>query len=336
MQQPFFVVGSDRSGTTLLRLYLDAHSRLAIPSESWFLIDLFAAFPDGRTPGAPHDPEPGPRRVLDADDLERALAIVTEHRRFRDGWRLSPDAVREYLAGVAAPTLADFIDALYRLETGLPPGGRWGDKTPEYALHMGAIDQVFPRSQFVHIVRDGRDVYLSLASRRWRDRGHTPYELGRYWSQTVSAAGAAGERLGRERYMLVRYEDLVLDTRATLVRVTDFLGFQFEEDMLAAHGEAAKVVTPRESAAGVHEKLFRAPRSTDVARWRESSRQPGVILAAGVMREQLRAYRYPDPPTAATAFITRSLAAYHHVVQRYLVPRVRRTLAKARKPTPRA
>ncbi|HET8985319.1 MAG TPA: sulfotransferase [Trueperaceae bacterium] len=321
-QQPFFVVGSDRSGTTLLRLYLNASSRLAIPSESWFLIDLFAARQGGAF-------EPG--RVLDAAGLERAIAIVTEHPRFRDGWHVDTDELRARLSGEGEVTLPTFIDALFRLETSLPADGRWGDKTPEYALHIADLNEAFPQAQFVHIVRDGRDVYLSLASKRWRDRGHTPYELGRYWTRTVTEAGAAGAWLGPGRYLLVRYEDLVLDTRSTLERVTAFLGVEFEEAMLDAHEQAATIVTPSESTAGVHDKLFRAPRTTDVARWRESPRSVGVVLASGVMAEPLRTYHYPDPPRASVALITRNLAVYHHAWQRYAAPRLRRLLARVRR-----
>ena len=206
---------------------------------------------------------------------------------------------------------------------------------PVDALHIADLSRAFPQAQFVHIVRDGRDVYLSLASKRWRDRGHTPYELGRYWARTVTEAGAAGAWLGPQRYLLVRYEDLVLDTRSTLERVTAFLGVEFEEGMLDAHDRAAAIVTPSEISAGVHDKLFRAPRTSDVARWRESHRSAGVVLASGVMAEQLRTYNYPDPPTAPVALITRNLAVYHHAWQRYAAPRLRRLLARARGPATR-
>lgn len=333
-QQPFFIVGSDRSGTTLLRLYLDANSRLAVPSESWFLIDLFAAFGPGAGrhdgPGFPAGAAPGQGRVLTAAELERAVELVTNHPRFSDGWHVDPDALREDLARVSHPTLADFIDTLYRLETGVGADGRWGDKTPEYALHMTDIARTFPLAQFIHIVRDGRDVYLSLASKRWSDRGHTPYELGRYWSRAVGTATAAGERLGPQRYLLIRYEDLVLDTRATLMGVTEFLGVGFEEHMLGAHSEAGKIVTASESAAGVHDKLFRAPRRSDVARWREAPGDRGVVLAAGVMAHELRVHGYPDVPAQPVAFVTRNLAAYHHAWRRYLRPRLKRLVAKVR------
>lgn len=54
---------------------------------------------------------------------------------------------------------------------GADGSARWGDKTPEYVSHVAAIERHFPRAQFVHIVLDGRDVFLSLSKRRWKDRG---------------------------------------------------------------------------------------------------------------------------------------------------------------------
>lgn len=316
---PFFIVGADRSGTTLLRLYLNAHSRLAVPSESWFLIDLLAAF--------------GPRALLRGADLDRAVSIVTQHQRFRDGWHVDGPALRALLAAAEPLTLAGFCDRLYRLETGSADDVAWGDKTPEYVEHLGDLGHCFPDGRFIHLIRDGRDVYLSLARRRWSDRGYTPHELGRYWSRCVRAAADARSRLEPGRFLQVRYEDLVLDTVPTLQRITAFLGVAFEPRMLRAHGDAERVITARESAARVHEKLFRAPRPDDVERWRRVRRDPYLRLGSGVMAKELRRAGYRDAPAALAATALRTAALSDHLWRRRLRPRLRRL---ARKVAPRA
>lgn len=313
---PFFVVGSDRSGTTLLRLYLNAHPELAVPSESWFLIDLFERF--------------GPTAQLEGGDIEAALAIVAEHSRFKDGWSVDMAWLRGELVPRAPLAMVEVVDALFKAETGIGAAGRWGDKTPEYASHIDALHACFPDAQFVHIVRDGRDVYLSLAAKRWADRGYTPYELGRYWRTVVSAAATAGERLGPDAYLEVRYEDLVLDTVATLQRVTAFLGVQYTPSLLSAHEDADGIITPKERDAGVHDKLSRPPRQDDVQRWRSSRDTLRVGLAAGTMADELTARGYQDAPTALAALVGRNLAAYHHLWMRYVAPRLRRLLRRAR------
>lgn len=310
IRPPFFVVGADRSGTTLLRLYLNAHPHLAIPSESWFLIDLFRAFPD---------PMP-----LAPDDVERTIAIVTGHRRYRDGWHVPAAALRERLRAAAPPTPATFVDTLFRLEVGAAKSVRWGDKTPEYVSHVAAIEQHFPRAQFVHIVRDGRDVFLSLSQRRWKDRGWSPFEIGRYWSAAVKDAAAAEARLGPERFLRVRYEDLVLDTEATLEGVCAFLGVPFEPVMLAAHQHAEEIQTASERAQRVHDKLGRAPRDSDVARWRREGPPWARALAVAHMALLLRAYGYPDVPPAWRAALLRPVSAAHFAWTRRAVPFARR------------
>lgn len=307
---PFFVVGADRSGTTLLRLYLDANSNLAIPSESWFLIDLLERF--------------GPRGVLDADGVSEALAIVSAHPRFVDGWHVDLARLRRDLRPNAPLRLAELVDALFRAETHAPAEVTWGDKTPEYVGHLPALASCFPGARFVNIVRDGRDVYLSLATRRWSDRGYTPYELGRYWSSCVAAAREAGRELG-ERYLEVRYEDLVLETPSVLQRVCDFLGVTFEEAMLAAHDRASLLMTTSEREAGVHDKLSRPPRPSDVGRWRDvRTGLSSLRLAAGVMAGQLSLAGYRDAPPPLPSAALRGLAAGDHFYRRRLRPRLRR------------
>lgn len=312
---PFFIVGADRSGTTLLRLYLDAHSRLAVPSESWFLIDLLDRF--------------GATGRLDRDGLREAVAMVGAHPRFVDGWRTDLRQLEERLANGAPLPLSQFIDRLYRAETGVAAEAAWGDKTPEYVEQVAALATCFPRARFVNVVRDGRDVYLSLAKRRWSDRGYTPHELGRYWSRCVAAAEQSRGALGA-RFLEVRYEDLVLETKDVLERLCAFLGVGFEASMLAAHDEAERVITASERAAGVHDKLSRPPRPSDVGRWRAVTGDRSLRLAAAVMANTLRESGYQDAPGPVTAATLSGAAAFDHWWRRRLRPRLRRVARRLR------
>jgi len=316
LRDPFFVVGADRSGTTLLRLYLNAHSRLAIPNESWFLIDLFRAFP--------------PPVTLSPQDVARAIEIVTSHPRYQDGWSLRPSALLARFQHAGPVTMGAFVDALYRLETGTSNGVRWGDKTPEYVAHVNDLDRCFPRAQFLHIVRDGRDVFLSLEKRRWSDRGWSPYEVGRYWSRAVRAAAVGEARLGPARFLVVRYEDLVLDTGGTLERVCAFLGVPFEPGMLGAHAEADTIQTPRELEKRVHDRLARAPHETDVERWRREGAPWRRALVESMIGRELRFYGYPSVPPGWSRAALRPAAFAQHVWTRRARPFVRRVVRGTR------
>ena len=67
---PFFIVGSSRSGSTLLRLMLDSHSRIAIPSETWYIAALLEAFPCDRP--------------LTENEISAAVSMMTSHYTWPD------------------------------------------------------------------------------------------------------------------------------------------------------------------------------------------------------------------------------------------------------------
>jgi hypothetical protein len=271
---PFFVLGAARSGTTMLRLMLNRHSRLAIPFESHFLRQILMELPGDRP--------------LEKHEARRMAEIVTAEKNFQT-WHLDAAQVEEELIRGAPAPLAELVDTLYRME--IAPSGkpRWGDKTPYYYVCWRELMGLFPGSRLVHIIRDGRDVTLSLEKVGWH--GPTAAERARYWQERVEMAQAAARELGPERNLIVRYEELVLNTRATLERVCDFLQEEFEPEMINFFADAERHISDIDG--DVHQKVRRAPRRDDVGRWQREmpvERQKEFEAVAG---SGLRAMSYP-------------------------------------------
>lgn len=245
---PFFLLGAARSGTTMLRLMLNGHSRLAIPFESHFLRPIFAELPSDR--------------LLSKDEVARFAELVITERNFPT-WHLQPAQVRELIA-FAPATLATLVDALFRLE--IAPSGkpRWGDKTPMYYACWRRLLGLFPGSKLVHIIRDGRDVSRSLERLGWH--GATTADRAAYWRERVEHAHAAARELGPERNLIIRYEDLVLETRPTLAAICTFLGERLEPEMLHFFDDPRPHLSAIDG--DIHRKLQRAPQAGDVERWR--------------------------------------------------------------------
>ncbi|HEU4887919.1 MAG TPA: sulfotransferase [Thermoanaerobaculia bacterium] len=246
---PFFVLGAARSGTTMLRLMLNRHSRLAIPFESHFLRHFFDELPMDRP--------------LDRQEAMRMAELVISEKNF-PAWHLHAEQLREELPRLTPAPLAALVNALFRMEiagTGKP---RWGDKTPMYYSCWRPLMQLFPGSRLVHIIRDGRDVNLSLEKVGWH--GPDLSDRARYWRERVEMAHQAARELGPGRNLIIRYEDLVLDSRATLQTVCQFLGETFEPRMLEFFEDAAIYLSDVDG--DVHTKLHRPPRPEDVGRWR--------------------------------------------------------------------
>jgi hypothetical protein len=247
---PVFVVGAGRSGTTLLRLMLNAHPQIAIPSESHFLVPLLRAFPPGTD--------------LAGADLERAVEVVASSAEWRRDFAHSETELRAAV-GPGPIDVARFVDRVFRLEVG-PEPARWGDKTPAYLEWVDTLLELFPAAHVVAIVRDPRDVYLSLLPLDWF--GRTTWELGRYIARNGRFVERSRRRHPPERFHVVRYEDLVLQTDATLRDVCAFLGVPFVEAMADFHERAEENVRPWELEQRLHTKLLRPPTRADVGRWR--------------------------------------------------------------------
>jgi hypothetical protein len=219
-----FVVGVGRSGTTLLRLMLDAHPDLAIPPETHFMPRFI------QRSGQP---------LFNATRATRA--IVEDPRRRWDDFGLEPADLLERMQAIGRFNTADALRAFYGLYAENQGKPRWGDKTPDYVKRMRRIKRTLPEAHFIHVIRDGRDVTLST-NKRIQQRGHrdpiAAPPAARRWRERILKAREDGPYLGD--YMEVRYEDLVTDTEPHLRRVCEFIGLEFDPVMLRYHESAAE------------------------------------------------------------------------------------------------
>lgn len=264
---PFpFIVGSGRSGTTLLRSMFNAHPDVAIPDESHFVVTMARARRRYEAPG-------GFRTDLFLEDLGG-------HWGFR-GWGLD---VGEVAAELEANPPASLPEALRRVygRYALSRGKRhYGDKTPIYVLHLAVLAGLFPEARILHVVRDGRDVALSFLDQDFGPRSVA--EAAVRWKRWVGRGRAGGGRLGPERYREVRYEDLVADPEAALRELSPFVGVGFHERMLR-YFEPGRVEVERH-----YYRSVRLPPTADLRAWRRDM-APGDVrtfeaLAGGVLSD---------------------------------------------------
>lgn len=262
---PVFVLGVRRSGTTLLRVMLDRHSQLAVPDESYFVPQLA-----DRHRG-PIDPD------AFVDDLRR-LPTIRE-------WEIDPDDVRRRLVPGMALGLA--IAAVYGCYAAAHGKERWGDKTPMYMQHLPLLERLFPDALYVHLVRDGRDCALSFLQMPdgivTRTFAH-PRDAAGFacqWNAEVRAARALGGRTG-ERYLEVRYEQLVAVPREALERICRHARLAFEPLMLEYAGSVDVSRQP-------HQRSLKRPPTPGLRDWRtdmvERDRRAFEAVAGDLLAE---------------------------------------------------
>jgi SAM-dependent methyltransferase len=223
--EPVFVIGSPRSGTSVLTWALGQHSNLLPLEESDWLAKLGVNLLTSYVLGTAR----GPRSALASMGVEErdflaafgeaVDALLLRHRARYDERRAA--------AGEDA-------DPRFRIaRTPADPKRRWVDGTPEYSNHVVPLRLLFPRARFVHILRDVESVARSLV--HFSSIGGPSFTRQRAyqkWLKNVQACVEAERAFGSEIVLRVRHRDLVERPEATLRRCLDFLGEQFEPTCL--------------------------------------------------------------------------------------------------------
>ncbi len=284
-----FIVGTPRSGTTLLRLILDSHPEVAIPAETHFLFDLVAL-------------AAGEEDVSSSTFYGRVVGNFT----WRD-FDLETAAFRGAIERVQPFSLSDGLRSFYRLYANRFGKERWGEKTPDYGSIMPEIEALLPEAHFIHIVRDGRDVAVSKR-KLWFGAGDNVEAQARDWMHSVQDTRAKG-RVCRN-FLEIRYEDLVSSPEKILQRVCDFLALPYSEAMLAFHQTAAERLAELKGwpGRGVTAEQFRwlhaktnQPLACDrIGRWQTELEPEEVASFEAIAGELLAASGYTVSKEATT------------------------------------
>ncbi len=273
--EPFFIVGSPRSGTTLAGQILDGHSRLAVYQE----LNLHQTFASClHLYGDLGDPRCRRRLLGDVVGLLRLQ-------------RADAPTVEELEALVATPTLEGVLGAVLRHHAAAQGKPRAGEKTPLNFQYLPRLRRAFPQSPVVFLVRDPRDVALSM-QRAW---GTPIREAVTTWNRAWLSLREAPPGAVH----LVRYEHLVADPEGAIRGICAALGEDFEGGLLDPGGRV-----PRQFTDIGHRDLATLSGpivASSVGRHRD---MPHADLAAieAACAGGLRALGYPmltDPPPGA-------------------------------------
>lgn len=273
---PFFIVGSARSGTTMLRLMLNAHPEVAVPPESRFVVELY--------------------KDHDVVDVEPLLGELAQHNQFRQ-WELPIEAVRSELGNVQRATYSNVMRAAYTAYARHKGKSRWGGKTPRYVEDIDLLSRIIEDARFIHLIRDGRNVALSYADVPFGPK--TVPRAADLWARRVTAGRRAGRRLKR-RYIEIRYEDLVDDAVGEIRTLCAFLDLEFDLRMIEYTKGAGTTVLPR--ARVYNPNVTREP-TRNVRSWEHAMPDSQIeifeAVAGAVLSELGYPRRYPSPSQLA-------------------------------------
>ncbi|MBZ0171487.1 MAG: sulfotransferase [Phycisphaerales bacterium] len=192
-----FLVGAERSGTTLLRIMLDHHPLLAFRNEFEFAVDLVSD--DGRFPPLP---------------------VYYEHLRMSRTFAMSGFEIDR---GLDYPSLVRSFLEQKRARDGKSLVGATVHR------HFHRLLTIWPDARFIHIIRDGRDVARSRVREGWAGNG---WVAAHEWVSAEEEIERLAGIVGPERVLDVRYECLLADPEDTLDRVCGFIGLAYSPAML--------------------------------------------------------------------------------------------------------
>ena len=257
-EDPVFICGTGRCGTTILQRILSNHNNLfSLRYESRFIT----------TQG-------GLMSVLNKDSDEETLPLF-RHKILGEWYRKTylKDMPGEYVGGLCADihdithielllqdlrkalsvsqireerldAVRQFINGVFTLAMNKTKKRRWFEKTPVNILYMKELLEIFPQAKLIHIYRDGRDVAASIiANGFWpiwenevlpvytRLKSKSAKDCAIYWREFLRFGFNQAQNLPQNGCIHIKMEDLISKTEETLRRICDFIGEEFDDSM---------------------------------------------------------------------------------------------------------
>ncbi len=226
-RRPIVVMGSPRSGTTLLTTMMHAHPRIAMPPETRWVQGVYRRRDEF---GDLNDP---------ANRRKVAAFIMRKGTRFRE-LKIDPGRTTRRIVS-AAPTLGSVTAAVFEEFAASRNKERWGDKRPSYTMWVDRLLAMWPEMQVIYMVRDPRACVASILRSPWFSGGFD--EAVTAWARGEIEMRKFARRAVPGQYYKLRYEDLVADPGTELKQLCAFLGEHFDDAMLR-HQDAAEDIVP--------------------------------------------------------------------------------------------
>ena len=279
MKAPIFIVGANRSGTTLLRLMLNAHPRIAIPEEIVYFGSIMAGVPIETWENPP----------LSRERYEAFVHhFVNETCKPLDG--IDRESLKEQILSLPE---CDFRTPYKRvLEAWARSHGkvRWGEKTPGNLFYADVLYDMFPDARFIHMIRDPRAGVSSMMGTTFFPKDIVFNAMSRHKFMTQGREILETFTPAAHR-MTLKYEDLVREPESTVRDLCDFLEESFYPEMLSFYKESSKYM--KAEAAETFNKAATRPISIEqLEKWRSKLSTGEIAKIEAVCLREMMEFGY--------------------------------------------
>ncbi|MCK5612777.1 sulfotransferase [Candidatus Pacearchaeota archaeon] len=271
---PLFIVGSPRSGTTLIRLIFNSHSKIAVPDETNIFGWLFE--------------RPFYKNWLPRLSKENFLLSKS----------LGEDIVRKFdrqpaVERVDNKKIVDFLFSRYAAKCGKL---YWGEKTPTHSRYVAQIRATYPNSTIIYMVRDPRAVVASSKRYFHKKRGAVDFWISpdisnaiKMWRESIAEAIR-----NKEDLYFVYYEELVREPEETLTRLTETLGVPYEKKMLDYYKNSPNVTSAanEDKVLEWHRETTRQVNAENIDKWKNELTKEEIIKVEQELSEYFNYFKY--------------------------------------------
>jgi len=272
-QSPIFIGGPKRSGTTLLRKILGAHSQVTFsPPDFLFHLVYSHLYSYGDL-----SHESNMIKMI-TDCIESPL--VKEYF----GISMTPKEILTILPENSFRAVYTALNYLYMKESLTQ---YWGSKTPCNVFWLKEIHRMFPKARFILIYRDGRDVSIDQLGVNWG--GNNLYTASLSWQSYIKAMLESKKYLEQYCYCEIYYEDLVRQPKKEITKICDFINIAFEPEMLRWYAKAGDSFSSSQS----YHQITNQPITEEFVGMYKSLPGEDRRLLVSIIGDTLRKIGYP-------------------------------------------
>lgn len=280
---PIFLIGNPRSGTSLLRLMVSSHKNIFIAQEGGFLEYLYPKYSDFNG---------------QFERIEEYISDLLETKKI-ENWVINKQAIQCFFEKKNPKNYSQLVSLVYEYYGNIhfKEKKRWGDKNNYFLHHINKINLLFPKAQYIHIVRDGRDVACSYKDMsKIKKTKYAPKlpknirEIAVEWANNLSVINTSFDEIGRKKTAEIKYENLVCEPEKTLKHICNFLNEPYDERMLEY--QKNDLAKEPESFNNWKYMLSKSLTKNRIKRWEEDLNRREIKLFESYAKDTLLRYDY--------------------------------------------
>jgi len=214
----FFITGRGRSGTWLLKSILDSHPKISVAPESIFILQMYSKY--------------GKIKDWGNSRINAFVEDLSKDQKISGWWNIKFSELQHFIIQRNPESYKEVCQSVYEYYAKIHNKDNVhvvGDKNPEYSLKLLNLSKIFPESVYIILTRDPRDNISSYMNVNFDL--NNPYSLAARWNFFHKKIFYAQSKL-KDKVLLVRYEDLIIDPENTLKKICEKTGIDFDSQIL--------------------------------------------------------------------------------------------------------